>query len=333
MRNNIHIGKYLFFLLSLLLNTSNISAAELKALVIESVNDQSQTIIPGIKAQYDLCVQIKEIQQKTKREYPQIWPSMKKSLKPGYNVDAKPANEPDWQGLGVGITTHKEYFHGNHYAKYKQLKKYTISEDGYCALTIEKSESREIDNGKHRYLINMKGYITNAGSVSGSSTSPPYKKIKVSRYVSPVITRIENDREINQLVNDQPEVIRYLNTLLDSGANHISGTSPGISRDTVDILRKSFGIEEDKGDPNVQIPRAGDENFVLGYICDIVSSTSFKTRQWYYKRMHHYPSIMKRPIILRSEVTLGKRVAIKEATRFQFLDRLDDKIFIPPQEK
>ncbi len=138
----------------------------------------------------------------------------------------------------------------------------------------------------------MKGYIANSASLSGAAANPPYKRIKVRRHLSPVLTRIENDRELNKLITDHPEIARYLNSLLSSGANRTSGTNRGISKATIDILRESFGINEDRGSPNVQMPRANDEHFILGHACDIVCSSTFNTRQWYYYHMRHYPSTM-----------------------------------------
>ena len=314
MQKTAMVWKLIFGLFLIVTTMPNAVANQLRAITIEFIEDQSQTIIPGLKAQYRLCIQKNESILKTKREHPEIWP------------------EPDWVGLAVGRYVSREYFYGDNYARYSEKSRYRISKDGLCRLLIEKREKREIDNGQHRYLINMRGYIQSTGSMGSSSAQPPYRKIKVNRTVSPVVSYRENDPELNNLVNEHPQVMRYINRLFDSGANRVSG-SGGLSKETIDKLRDAFAIEEDRGDPNIQIPRANDEHFVLGKACDIVSSKNLNTRLWYWQRMHHYPTVMRRPIILKREVKVGNRISTKVATRFLIQDSIDPKIFSPPQPK
>jgi len=324
--------KFMLGIFFIIMTSQNAVANQLRAINIEFVEDQSQTIIPGLKAQYRLCIQKKESILKTKREHPEIWPAMKSSLRPEYKINAGADPEPDWVALAVGKNVSREYFYGDNYARYSENSRYKISKDGLCRLIIDKREKREIDNGQHRYLINMHGYIQNRGSLGGASGQPPYQKIKVNRTVSPVISYRENDRELNNLVNNHPQVMQYINRLFDSGANRVSG-SGGLSKATVDKLRDAFGIKEDRGDSNIQTPRANDEHFVLGNACDIVTSKNLNTRLWYWQRMHHYPTVMRRPIILKSEVKMGNRIATKVATRFLVQDSIDPRIFSPPQAK
>ena len=66
--------------------------------------------------------------------------------------------------------------------------------------------------------------------------------------VSPVVSSRENDPELNNLVNEHPQVMQYINRLFDSGANRVSGSgSGGSSKATIDKLRDAFAIEEDRG--------------------------------------------------------------------------------------
>lgn len=162
------------------------SLANLPAIYIERIKDQSENLVPVLKISYETCVLQKEITQKAYSKKGIEWAAMKDSLSQEYlsNIVKSPHPEPDWKAEKVGINTEKEYFYGDKYALKRSIKKHKIYEkDGLCRLVVDKDYKKQlIDDGTYRYKV----YLG--------------KKTSVKRYVSPVKSRIQSDADLKSLL-------------------------------------------------------------------------------------------------------------------------------------
>lgn len=310
-----------------------IDISKLPGVYIERSVNNSQMLLPGLQAQYMLCLELKRSRQEAMQKYPYIWESMKETLEPGYDVAAAAQPEPDWEKLAVGKFRDEEYFFGNKYAHYSYQAKYAISEDGRCELQVTEIEKQNLDNGEFRYLVHLEDKKTSSSIGTGTpSKATAFREHRVQRMTSPLLGRQQNDQEMAELVANYPQLLEILNKQLDDGSNRVPGVKSGITQGSVDKVKQGFGVKDlDQGSPNVQIPRSGDEHIVLGFVCDIAEANPLsKGRVWYWQKMHNYPTLMQRPIILKSERTMGKLVSVKTATRFERRTTIADAVFEPP---
>jgi len=59
---------------------------------------------------------------------------------------------------------------------------------------------------------------------------------------------------------------------------------------------------------------------------------SDRTKLCYWSKMSHYPSVMQRPIILKSVIKTGKTTSTKVATSFSMNKKFDDAVFQPARD-
>ncbi|HID82248.1 MAG TPA: hypothetical protein EYH06_11405 [Chromatiales bacterium] len=316
----------------------NLRAENLPAIYIERKIDQSETLIPKLKMQYEWCVTQKRVAQKAFRENSVAWPAMKESLSSEYvsHIRASPVPEPDWKKEGVGISVEEEYFYGDKYAHIRYGKKFRISRnDGLCRLeTYGEYEKQDIDNGEYRYKVTLKNKKTPI-TISGGSIAKKdqFKYAKVRQSISPVLVRKQNDAQLKKLAEDHPEYLQNMaDRMFSERLDHLA-VPPKATREDAEVIREAFKLEESHGVRSHTGPGApgrGGENYVLKQLCDIVESKVTKGKIWYWQIMRHYPTVMERPIILKKEQKLSQCTVVKEATRFEVRKQFKDEIFEPP---
>lgn len=308
----------------------------LPAILVERVTDSSSTLVPALKTQYGFCVMKKQSARKAFLEKGYVWDAMKASLKPEYiaHIEAKPHPEPQWEKTDVGKTRVEEYFFKDMYKRIRYGKQWRISKnDGLCRLeSYDEFEKQEIDDGTVRYKVTLR-HKTRVTAQPGTKVPKHqefrYRKIVQSR--SPVLARQEADAQLKELDSRQ---LRALKALMDKGLSvpraHAPGVSEHFTQEDAKQIGKAFGLKEQPGSRGRVIPSGKDENYVLDQLCDIVESTSTGGRIWYWKKMHYYPSVMKRPIVLKSEQKIGQKLVTEEAVRFEVRERFDENLFKPP---
>ena len=318
-----------------------ISTNNLPAIYIERKIDRSETLIPKLKMQYEWCAKQKNVARKAYLDKSITWPAMKESLSPEYllGINALPRPEPDWNKEGVGMVREEEYFHNDKYAHIRYGKKFRISEnDGLCRLeTYGEYEKQDIDNGEYRYKVTLKNKKVIA-SLAGKPIlkNDLYKYTKVKQSKSPVLIRKQSDAQLKKLAEDHPERLGdMVNRMFSKPGGQTawpdSGWKPKASKDDAELVKDVFQLKETPGTKiGEPYPRPNYENIVLDQLCDIVESKLTKGRVWYWKKMHHYPTVMERPIILKKEQKIGRKLVIEEATRFEVHKQFNDNIFEPP---
>ena len=130
----------LFLTLFILVVDVNVSSAsqQTPGIYIERVNDRSNAIVPGLKAQYKICADSRELYKRLNDQGGAGWDAVKGSLPNSYDIRAATEPEPDWVRQNVGKQTEKEYFFGEKYALYQYRNRYEISEKERCKLIIHK---------------------------------------------------------------------------------------------------------------------------------------------------------------------------------------------------
>lgn len=77
---------------------------------------------------------------------------------------------------------------------------------------------------------------------------------------------------------------------------------------------------------------ASGHDTVAGERCDYLSiAKGQRTKVCYWSTMHRYPSVMQRPVILKSIVTVGNDANTEQAVVFERPTRIDDSIFQVPK--
>lgn len=241
-----------------------------------------------VKARRVLCTNEKDIFLKAKRSGSSAWPAMEKSVKkkrPNYNVEAKIADEPDWDNVAVDFED--EYFYGEMYASYTEKAKYTMSNDGRCKVIESRSKTAELDDGKYRYFVDMK---------KGAAT----------KYISEAASRKQTDALLSREVSKNPQTFEALKkAFIDLGGSKIKDT----------------------------MKDAGSEKIVDNQSCTYKSVVNnSKNKLCYWTVMSHYPTILERPIILKSIVSIGKTTNVKQAVSFNLIKALKRDLFSPPGE-
>ncbi len=308
------------------------------AIFIERIIDKSEIVVPQIKMQYDWCVTQKRVAQKAYREKSVAWPAMAESLGNKYvlNIRADPVPEPDWKRLGVGISTEEEYFYGIKYAVIRHGKKFRISEnDGRCRLIVYgEYEKQDIDNGKFRYKVTLRDKA-HPIAISGGPIPKilQFKHAKVIQSISPVRVRQTNDENIKKLTKAYPErILSIANKLFSRQVTHLAVPRTA-SRTDAEPIKDAFKLDERISSERHVGPGGPGGNadvHVAGQLCDIVQSKVTKVKLYYWHKMHYYPSIMERPIILKSIQRFAHHTVVEKATRFEVRKRFKDEIFEPP---
>ena len=323
---------YLCLSLGLLLSAPLLSAEneETPGIYIKKIIDRSSSLVPGFKAQYELCAEQRSLNKMIFDQGSVGWEAIKEDLPEGYDIRAVTRPEPDWKKRRVGVDIEKEYFYGDKYAVYNYVKDYEISEADRCALVEHEHLNIKIDNGNERYIINLREKL-NPGITPGAgqiSLAAQYAEHRVKQVTSPVRIREENDLALQKISKDE-RITSLLTSLFSSAeGNRVPGAPRGVDTDLPNKIKEAIGYEESNA-TKVIVPRANDEHTVAGQACDIISANTLNTRLWYWSKMHHYPSEMERAIILKSEVTnqANEVMMLEEAIEFKILPEIDDAIF------
>ena len=297
---------------------------------IERLKDRSPVLVPGLKAQYKLCSDNRQIYRQLFEQGGAGWDAVKESLPHGYDVRAAAAPEPEWKKEKAGTHIEKEYFFGDEYARYEYRNRYEISEAERCALIRHEDLIMDIDNGTTRYLVTLKNkkLVNATPGVGHIPLGLQYETHKVSRMPSQLTIREKNDAAL-QDISKEERIARLMSLLFaDTKSNRVPGV--GLSYDTTltEKIKDAAGYEESNVSP-VVIPRSNDEHFIAGQPCDIISAKNLRSRLWYWDRMHYYPGALDRPILLKTEVKdrNGKVVGTEEAIRFRVVPEIDHALF------
>lgn len=74
------------------------------------------------------------------------------------------------------------------------------------------------------------------------------------------------------------------------------------------------------------------QDTVAGERCDYLATPKTqRTKLCYWSKMHHYASVMRRPVILKSIVAVGQDANTEQAVLFEQPVRIDDNVFQPPK--
>lgn len=303
---------------------------ETPGIYIERSVDQSRAQIPGLQGLYQTCVDLHSVYQKLYEQGGIAWELTRSDLPKGYDVRAAPAPEPDWQKEAVGMHREEEYFLGDKYAKYAYNTAYEISQKDRCALIKHENLSIELDNGTERFLVSLEER-RDPSALPGTGKTPlsmQYERHKVERMPSPTLSRRQNDAVLEEIGKDE-RIARLLSLLYaDTESSRVPGVNVSFDPNAADNLKKLVGYSEDNVGRG-ELPLANDEHYVLGHGCDIIAAENFHGRLWYWAPMHYYPSIMERPILLKSEVTSSSKqlLMVEEATSFRVLPKIDNAVF------
>lgn len=297
---------------------------------IERVNDRSNAIVPGLKAQYKICADSRQLYKRIYDQGGAGWDAVKSTLPNAYDIRAVTESEPDWVRENVGKQTEKEYFFGGKYALYQYRNRYEISDAERCKLIRHEDLVIDIDDGSMRFLVKLKDKkIPNVTPGAGKvSLALQYKSHKVTRMTSPMKIQQQNDDALQDLSKEE-RVTKLLSLLFaDTKGKRAPGVALSYDKDLTAKIKKAEGYDESNYSP-VVIPRRDDEHIVAGQPCDIISAKTMRTRLWYWDEMHYYPGTLDRPIILKSEVTNNRKKAAGtvEATVFRIVPEIDDSVF------
>ena len=309
---------------------ASIAAEETPGIYMVRINDRSGIVVPGLKAQYKICADSRQLYKRLSEQGGAGWDAVKTSLPKAYDVRAVTEPEPDWKREKVGQQIEKEYFFREKYARYQYRNRYEISEAERCALIRHEDLVIDLDDGRSRYLITLKDRIVaNATPGNGrKSLALQYRSHKVSRMPSQLKIRERNDQAL-QAISKQERIARLLSLLFaDTKSNRVPGVGLSYDPALTGNIETAVGYAESNFTP-VVIPRQNDEHFVAGQPCDIIAAKDLRSRLWYWDVMHHYPGALERPVLLKTEVVdpNHKVVSTEEATEFHVLSEIDDSVF------
>lgn len=322
----------LFLMLFVCLVDVSVSSAsqQTPGIYIERINDRSKAIVPGLKAQYKICADSRELYKRLNDQGGAGWDAVKGSLPNAYDIRAVTEPEPDWARQNVGKQTEKEYFFGEKYALYQYRNRYEISDAERCKLIKREDLVIDIDDGSMHYLVTLKDKkMTNVTPGAGKgSLVLQFRSHKVSRMPSALKIQLQNDAAFQGLSKEE-RITKLLSFLFaDMQGQRVPGVPLSYDKELTTKIKKAEGYDESNYSP-VVIPRKDDEHIVAGQPCDIISAKTLRTRLWYWNEMHFYPGALDRPIILKTEVTNNKNSAVGtvEATVFRVLPEIDGSVF------
>ena len=305
---------------------------ETPGVFIEREFDRSNAMVPGLQSQYRVCSDQRELYRKIYLQGGVGWQAIKQTLPEGYNIKEATLPEPNWRQERVGINVEREYFFGNKYAHYQTQYRYEISDKDQCALIKHQDLKIELDDGSDRHLITLrdKVNIQETPDAGGVPLAKQYRSNKVDRHKSTVSARVDNNKALDKIGKEE-KVARLLSLLYaDTQGSSAPASELSIDKDLTKNVHDAIGYKEDKA-TQVTVPRANDEHYIAGQPCDIIEAKDLKARLWYWSKMHYYPGVMERPILLKTEVrgANGKSMGTKEAKVFRIMPSIDDKVFTP----
>jgi RNA polymerase sigma-70 factor (ECF subfamily) len=229
-----------------------------------------------LKANWDMCVLLVEQYKNTRAQFPQIWSKEEQKLKkrhPGFNINRSVVPEPNWSTLTENYED--EYFSGNKYALYSKGNSYKVSQTGNCKIIKAPYHRAKIDDGKNFYQIN---FIT---------------KI-VDKSISEVITQKQVDKMYKDVATKDPYAAYAMGQVMSEAFLGKAGSAQ--EKQSKEALMKLSELTKVVG-----------KDSVAGETCEYTAmGEQLNTRICYLKGMHEYPSYIKRPIILKTTVNLGK---------------------------
>ena len=145
---------------------------------------------------------------------------------------------------------------------------------------------------------------------------------KYARITDSARYRIANDGTC-ALVADKARMV-----VIDDGAHHVefdADKGTGVKRPSASAIQR-------------QLPAAGGDGQVAGHDtvagerCDYLAATkTLKGAQLcYWSKMHHYPSTIRRPVVLKSTVKMGNDTNTEQAVLFEQPRHIDASVFQPP---
>ena len=330
MKGQLTISLALALFFCFIVVTVSSAGQQTPGIYIERVNDRSNAIVPGLKAQYKICSDSRQLYKRIYDQGGAGWEAVKGSLPNAYDIRAVTEPEPDWVRKNVGMQTEKEYFFGEKYALYQYRNRYEISDAERCKLIKHEDLVIDLDNGAMRYLVTLKDKrIANVTPGAGNaSLALQYESHKVRQMPSALKIQKQNAAAL-QSISKEERVAKLLSLLFaDTSGRRVPGVALSYDKELTGKIKNAAGYEESNYTP-VVIPRRDDEHLVAGQPCDIISAKNMRPRLWYWDEMHYYPGALDRPIILKTEVTNNKKNAVGtvEATVFRILFKIDGSVF------
>ncbi len=84
---------------------------------------------------------------------------------------------------------------------------------------------------------------------------------------------------------------------------------------------------------NKSVITVGSERILGNHTCDYkVIKEGQRSKICYWTKMNHYPSVLERPIILKSIIYVGNDKNVKQAEIFKVTSKIDDSIFVPKSD-
>jgi len=101
------------------------------------------------------------------------WDAVQKDLPTPFYIGAA-SIEPEWSDAGIGVSSYRETFYGDKYAKATYSNAYSMSHDGKCSLQKVPTIKVELDDGAKRHVMKFRG-DANARATPGN-TLPEWRK-------------------------------------------------------------------------------------------------------------------------------------------------------------
>jgi hypothetical protein len=158
-------------------------------IVREGQNISELRVVKLLRSQ---CVMERNMFHDMHQRQPSTWAIMLQDMqrkRPGYDPERALAPEPDWSK--VAVVRDEEYFDGDRYALYREGARYKLVPDGSCDLKAEPGRTADIDDGVHRYVVNI---------TRGQGNKGP----------SAVVTQAQARGEMQRTLSQNPAVVGAL---------------------------------------------------------------------------------------------------------------------------
>ncbi len=269
--------------------------------------DVGTKLTTPLKLNWDLCVSTINSYLSFQKQNPAYWANQEKSIRegqPDFDLNRGLIAEPKWSKLIQNIED--EYFSGDKYAIYKKGSHYTVSQNGSCKLIKTDYDTADIDDGESRYSIN-------------------FKKKTAYKSISAVALQKEVDGMYKNMADENPLMMQAMGKMLGTAMLGKEGSAQ--QQQSLAALSELTELTK----------VAGTES-VAGETCEYTKmgvQTGVKICYW--KTMHEYPSYIKREIVLKTSINLGKKSkpfffgkATNVAILFEKDIKLKDSIFSIP---
>ncbi|MFV2061245.1 MAG: RNA polymerase sigma factor [Gammaproteobacteria bacterium] len=271
--------------------TTTVAAVKLPTIHIRRKQTGTHESNP-LRFNWKMCLTLVDSYKMMRDRFPQLWVTEEQKLKqsiPGFNIDQGIIPEPNWPKLTENYED--EYFSGNKYALYSKGSTYTISETGNCKLIKTNYHRAEIDDGKNIYDID---FISNTAD----------------KNISGVITEKQVDDMYKGMATKDPYAAYAMGQMMSEAFLGKAGSAQ--EKQSKEALMKLADLTKVVG-----------QETVAGETCEYTAmGEQMNTRLCYLKGMHDYPSVVKRPIILKATINIGK------ASKSQFFGKSDNRAIV-----